>query len=335
MLAIVLVTYRSWELLTENISGLYDDVYGENSSVQDWEIVVVDNDCGEPEKSEEFQSRFPKVTVVTAHGDYGYGYGGNRGADASKNPYLVFGSADLTAPVAAFQALLQARLDNPDYAILTAPQQGLNGKLQRATASFTKLWNYFGWIRAIRKIVSNKSTFDPRNPPADLSEIVPVEWVSGSLVLISRDDFEAVGGWNEKFWLYCEDEDLCRRVHKAGQRVGYFPGPVFTHIHATSTRGTPQETALYKSETVLSKQVYLSLHEDNAQGRLLKKLIRLQSYLSFPVYSLLSLITGRSVNKLEIQRLIHKRLVAYYARVNRTGYEISEHAAAYDPPSKL
>lgn len=331
MLSIILVTYRSWELLADNLSGLYPELDAEGSPAADWEIIVVDNDCGEPEKAAAFRRKFPKVRVVEAHGDYGYAYGCNRGADTASNPYLLFGSADLTAPLTSFQALLDARRKHPEYAILTAPQKGLNGRLQRAVAPFTKLGNYFGWMRAVQRAVSGRKHFDPRTPPDRLEGIVPVDWVSGSLVLMHVDDLREVGGWSERFWLYCEDEDLCRRIRKAGKQVGYFPGPAFTHIHATSTRGSNEETALYKSETVLSKQLYLSLHEDNPSGRLLKRLIRWQTGIAYPIYGLLSALTARKVDKIEIKRLIHRRLRNYYRRVARTGYEISEHAFAYEP----
>ncbi len=331
MLSIVLVTYRSWDLLSENIVDLYNDIHGKNPAFPGWEVVVIDNDCSETKKSAAFRQRFPKIHLIEAPGDYGYAYACNRGAEAAGNPFLVFGSADLRAPSTCFHALLEAKRAHPGYAILTAPQMGVNGKLQRAAAPFTKLWNYWGWMRAVKRIIPGQLHFDSRPPPDRIDDIVTVDWVSGSLLMINKDDLESVGYWSENYWLYCEDEDLCRRVTNQGKRVGFFPGPVFTHIHATSTRGSNEETALYKSETVLSKQVYLSIHEKNFQGMLLKTLIRWQTTTTGPIYRLLSLLTGRTVKEIEIGRLKHQRLSAYYRRVKRTGYEISEHAFAYDP----
>jgi hypothetical protein len=156
--------------------------------------------------------------------------------------------------------------------------------------------------------------------------MVPVEWVSGALVLIRKSDFDKLGGWDEDLWLYCEDEDLCRRAHENGMKVGYYTPPRFIHAHAVSTRGTVEETAIYKSETIISKQIYLTKHEPNLSGDFLRYLIRLQTYWGLPLFELLSLLTGKSVDKVELKKHIHRRLKNHYRKWRKTGQMLSEYA---------
>ena len=61
------------------------------------------------------------------------------------------------------------------------------------------------------------------------------EWVSGACMLVRRDAFEAVGGFDEGFFLYCEDTDLCRRLWKAGHRVRFEPAAEVHHVEGASS----------------------------------------------------------------------------------------------------
>jgi GT2 family glycosyltransferase len=61
-----------------------------------------------------------------------------------------------------------------------------------------------------------------------------VEWVSGACMLVRRDLLKLVGGWDEGFFLYCEDIDLCKRIHDAGFEVRYEPTCVVVHTGGAS-----------------------------------------------------------------------------------------------------
>ena len=69
---------------------------------------------------------------------------------------------------------------------------------------------------------------DPR-PRRQYERPAPQEWVSGACMLVRRETLERLGGWDEGFFLYCEDIDLCRRVHDLGLEVHYEPGATVTH----------------------------------------------------------------------------------------------------------
>lgn len=62
-----------------------------------------------------------------------------------------------------------------------------------------------------------------------------MDWVSGAYMLVRRDAFELVGGMDQRFFLYWEDADLCRRLHTAGWRIAYYPGATVIHVGGRSS----------------------------------------------------------------------------------------------------
>jgi N-acetylglucosaminyl-diphospho-decaprenol L-rhamnosyltransferase len=66
-----------------------------------------------------------------------------------------------------------------------------------------------------------------------------VDWVSGSCMLVRRDVFEELGGFDEAYFMYGEDVDICWRAHRAGYGVAYVPAASVTHVGGISTRRTP------------------------------------------------------------------------------------------------
>jgi N-acetylglucosaminyl-diphospho-decaprenol L-rhamnosyltransferase len=71
---------------------------------------------------------------------------------------------------------------------------------------------------------------------ADPASAAPVDWVPGAFALVRRDLFDQLGGFDERFFLYYEEVDLCRRIHAAGYRVQYWPELRVQHIGGVSAR---------------------------------------------------------------------------------------------------
>lgn len=78
-----------------------------------------------------------------------------------------------------------------------------------------------------------------------------VESVSGSYPMIRRGDFEALGGWDEGYFLHCEDLDLCQRVRDRGRTILFVPGATAIHLQGESTRRSPVRTEWHKHRGML------------------------------------------------------------------------------------
>jgi hypothetical protein len=99
------------------------------------------------------------------------------------------------------------------------------------------------------------------------------DWVSGSVVLMSRQHFKALNGWSEDYWMYYEDADLCKRAWEMGSQVGLVLNLKIVHNHGGASRINRQVKALTKSEVITSRHVYIHKH---ARG--LKRFL-MQTYL--------------------------------------------------------
>lgn len=329
MLSVIIVNYRTWDHVARNLDSLFSSLPAGVEPAKDFEILVVDNHSDDG-RFNSFQARYPQVRLMLSGGNFGYAYGCNQGAGAARGDWLLFMNPDVVCDWENLSALWSAAREHRDWAILTAPQYDTRQRLQRSFAPFTTLATYFPTVRSVLRLVAPRRYPNPRTSPEKLDGIVEVDWVTGSLVMVSRQDFQKLGGWDEDFWLYCEDEDLCRRAHDLGMRVGYFPGAVFVHAHASSTRSSQAITVLTKSETILSKYLYLSKHERNMSGCLLRAIMRWGSAVAYPVWCTLDGLSLGRVRKITQKRKIHQRLRSYFARAKKTGVLLSERSINFD-----
>jgi GT2 family glycosyltransferase len=76
----------------------------------------------------------------------------------------------------------------------------------------------------------------------------PVEAISGAFMLVRRDAFEAVGGWDEGYFLHCEDLDLCQRFRDHGHDILFVPAARAVHIQGTSSKGRPIRVEWHKHQ---------------------------------------------------------------------------------------
>lgn len=329
MLSIVIVNYRTWDHIQRNLDHLRASLPGEQSLDElGVEILVVDNHSDDG-RFQAFGQANADVRLLLSAGNYGYAHGCNTGAAAANGDWLLFMNPDVVCDWANLSALWQAARAHPQWAILSAPQYDEKGRLQRAFGPFTSLATYSPALRGLLRRLQPQRYPDPRTPPVRITGILAVDWVSGSLLLMSRLDFDRLNGWDEDFWLYSEDEDLCRRAHDLGMAVGYFPAARFLHSHASSTRANAHIKVLAKSETLLSKYVYLHKHETGWQGRLLGGWMQARNGLVYPLYRLLDAMTFGRLGALHQRRLIQARLWCYFQRVRHTGQILSEYSRHY------
>lgn len=196
-------------------------------------VVLVDNG---PEPAASPPDR-PGVRVLAGHGNVGYAGGINLGVDAlgEVDAVLVL-NADLDLEPGAVAALL-ARLDRPQTGIVLPLLLDEEGALAHSLRREPTL------VRQLGDAVLGRFFGDR---PAWLSETVrdptayawphPVDWGTGAAVLIRAAALRAVGPWDERFFLYSEETDYCRRAREAGWEVWFEPAARVRHVAGGSGR---------------------------------------------------------------------------------------------------
>ena len=231
-LAAVVVNYESGSLLTTCVADL------RRAGID--EVVVVDN--GSVDGSTiAARAAVEGLDVLVPGTNLGYGAAANRGVAATTAPLILVCNPDLEVPAAAVAALASA-LDADSARALVGPLiRTSTGERYPSARQFPSMIDAAG--HALLGIFAPDNRFTRNYQRSELDgaavEIRTVDWVSGACFLVRRSAFEQVGGFDESYFMYAEDVDLCWRLGQAGWRVMYAPTAEVTHVQGQSTNRHP------------------------------------------------------------------------------------------------
>ncbi len=208
------------------------------------EVFIVDNASrdGEPARIAATYAGDARVCVVNNGANLGFGTACNRGAVLARGDALVFLNPDgLVEPdsVARFRAVVA---HDPGIGLAGANVHDADGRPERAIRRRDPTLR-----RALATLFHRAGEEGVEMPPfagGDAPE--PVDAVSGACLFVTRDAWERVGGFDEGYFLHCEDLDLCRRVRDAGCAVVFVPGVRVLHEQGSSSRSRPVFVARHK-----------------------------------------------------------------------------------------
>jgi N-acetylglucosaminyl-diphospho-decaprenol L-rhamnosyltransferase len=233
--AAVIVNYKSGAWLGPCIrSVLADDGDGAGEP----EVVVVDN--GSHDDSVAAIARdFPTVRVVTLATNLGYAGGVNRGVAATRAPVVAVMNADVTVVPGTAAAMLARIAAEPDLAAVGPVIMNPDGSQYPSARSVPSQGDAVGHVLLGMVLPSNRFTRRYRQLDVDPTRPRDVEWISGAALWLRRSALESVGGWDERYFMYVEDLDLCWRLRRLGWRVTYEPAGTVVHVQAVSTDQHP------------------------------------------------------------------------------------------------
>jgi hypothetical protein len=323
MLSIIIVNFRTWAFTQRAIDFLLSSLPSDIHLNQVLEIVVVDNHSNDW-IIENFSEKNPGIRVLLSDGNHGYSYGCNYGALHAGGNWLLFMNPDVLADWKSLNKFFQAAKADNKHSIFTARQINKAGKPQRTFAPFTRLWTLSFLIRALVRTSSLGKHPEQGHLQHESERILTVDWASGSLILMSQATFNKLNGWNKDFWLFCEDEDLCRRAHDLGLLTAQYYGATFVHLHASSTRTTPEIRVLTKSEAIISKFVYIHKHLDGLERRLAAAWMRMDNYASLLFWAGMTILTLGFVCRIKEQFLIRRRVAKHILNSHKNNAYLSD-----------
>ena len=155
------------------------------------------------------------------------GFGANHNAAFARcrAPYFCVANPDIRLGTDPFSALLRA-LHEPAAAVAGPLVRSPSGGVEDSARRFPTVGSLLGKLAGIGG--GPEYAWD-RGP-------IAVDWLAGMFMLFRSEDFRAVGGFDEQYFLYYEDVDICRRLHKAGRRVLYQPGAEVIHAARRASR---------------------------------------------------------------------------------------------------
>jgi GT2 family glycosyltransferase len=247
--AVVIVSFEARQALLAALASLRA-----NASLP-IETVVVDN-ASTDGSADAVRAAHPEVLVIANAGNFGFARACNQGWRASRAPYVLFLNPDAEVTPGAIGTLARLLEDRPDVGAAGPRTRSADGAIQVSTGpDLTPLAE-----RRQRRLVLGVARRDaPALAEAEARHAREHEpdWVSGSCLAARRTALEAVSGFDERFFLYEEDADLCRRLRAAGWRVVFTPAAEVQHRRGLSMAKAGRRARL---EYHRSHQLYYRKH---------------------------------------------------------------------------
>jgi N-acetylglucosaminyl-diphospho-decaprenol L-rhamnosyltransferase len=226
-MAVVVVSYNTRDLL----SACLDSVLAQGPS----EIVVVDN-ASIDGSSEMVAERFPSVILLVNPTNVGFGRAANQGIRACAAPYVLLLNSDTLAFPGTLEALSTYLDGHPTAAVIGPRLLNPSGSQQASERAFpTPLDLALDWSHVYGLVACTplRGRF-ARTRSQDRDR--QVEWIVGAALAIRRTAFDVVGGFDQSFFMYFEEVDLCYRLRQAGWDVHFTPIASVAHVGGASTR---------------------------------------------------------------------------------------------------
>ncbi|MDP2873748.1 MAG: glycosyltransferase family 2 protein [bacterium] len=259
-LSVIIVTYNSEDFIRECLESLY-----KNLGQIEAEVIVVDNASTDKTVSL-VEEKFPQVKLIKNEANVGFGRGHNLGIKSSLGKYKLLLNPDvfLTNDLSAVFKYLQSE---PKIGILGVKLLFPSREVQPYIAG----WQYTLADLLVSHLGVGKQAWKSKVP-------LQVDWVTGAFFLFRQELYQTLADFDEKFFLYFEDQDYCLRAKKAGWQVVYYPGYEALHYHGASSDASDSYLArhYYASEDYFFAK-YRPRWEQIARTILVAPIVRLRT----------------------------------------------------------
>jgi len=254
--SVVIVSYNTRELTLDGLKKLIDSRTGE----VDFDVTVVDNASADG-SADAIAEAFPEVRLVRLTENVGWGRGVNRGVVASPGRYVLLLNPD-AAPVGhPVDELFRFAREHPRHGIYTGRTLHADGTDDMYCCwGLPSLRGYVGFATGLGSVIG---WFNPeRLPGYDRKSVREVPAVSGCCMLVERDLFDRLGGFDPVYFLYSDDIDLCARAAALGASPVVVPGASVIHVGGASSSSEGQ-----RSKILRGKATYVRRHWSPTRAR--------------------------------------------------------------------
>jgi GT2 family glycosyltransferase len=239
-LQIIIVNYNSTDALRTCLASIQSGNPHFRPNIWVWDNHSQDN----PGR---IRKQFSEVHLTENKKNIGFGAAVNKGLVQSDAPYAMLLNPDTALSEGFIDKVLDYMSANPDIGILGPKITDSDGSLQESARAFPNgLTGLFGRKSLLSRLFPN-NTLTKKNLMAgaksDKTMFEP-DWVSGACMVVRKEAFEQVGPMDERFFMYWEDADWCRRMREQGWRVVYYPEVAVSHHAGRSSSTNPIRSSL-------------------------------------------------------------------------------------------
>jgi N-acetylglucosaminyl-diphospho-decaprenol L-rhamnosyltransferase len=233
-LSILIVNYNSGALTHSCLESLL-----KHGLPKAHEIIVVDN-ASRDDSVAWLRSDWPEITVIANPTNLGLAAAVNQGLAIARGEYVLLLNPDIIAFPGAVEKLIAFMDTHPRAGMAGGKLRSPNGKLQHSAFRFYRPSTIVyrrTWLGSTKRGQAEIDRFLMKD--FDHEHVRPVEWLMGSCYILRAAAEREVGGMDERFFLYFEDVDWCRRFWEKGWQVLYVPDAEFSHFHQRQSRSHP------------------------------------------------------------------------------------------------
>lgn len=280
LVSVVIVTYNCREEVGECLGAIQDDC----------EVIVVDNHSSDG-TANHVQSEFPKVKLIQNDSNRGFGAANNQGLQVATGEFALILNPDAAAKPGAINLLASYMTQHLNVAACGGKLLFKDGTLQESACNELSLWVVFCEQTRLEKLFKHSSLLSPywisrRHVSAGGNTPKRVAQVMGACVMLRRHQGE-FPKFDERYNLYCEDTDLCKRISKQGE-IWYVPEAEFVHaLGSSSIQNRHVAVQLYNA----GKERYFAIHHGRFSSLICFGLDRLGALGMAAAWSLATIVT--------------------------------------------
>ncbi len=251
-LSIIIVNWNTKALLLECLNSLSNQ-----QSIYQTEIIVVDN-ASTDGSTEAVTAHYPHLKLIKNNFNMGFGRANNIGIKNSLGRYVCLLNSDARVLPNCFNYLIEFMDKNETVGISGPKTLSPDLSIQDTCRNFPSLWNTLSCALYLDKILSKYDFFSAEHMFFfDHNTIRKVDGLAGCCLTIRRNALDQVGLFDEQFFIYFEETDLCKRFRNAGWDIIFFPDAVIIHHHAASASRDPIR---FNTEQIKSQMQYWKKH---------------------------------------------------------------------------
>jgi len=267
-LSIIIVNWNTRGLLLECLDSIK-----KNQPPFDYETIVVDN-ASQDDSCAAIKNEYPGIRVIENQANRGFAAASNQGANAAGAPLLLFLNPDTRVHPGTLAGAVAFMQRHADAGVMGCRTVNRDGSLQATAFAFPGQLRIFAYVAGLNRFFK-LSRF------TDHSAQCTPDYVQGSFLIVRRSAVEKCGGFDENFFLYAEEIDLCLRVKAAGFAVYYYPDISITHYGGGSGRNSLVALGHFIKSSIGLYQKYRPPQEEKKLRQALKAALRLRVLLDF------------------------------------------------------
>lgn len=244
--SIVIVNWNTRDILRDCLRSIYEQTRDVNI-----EVIVIDN-ASSDDSSKMVSHEFPQVVLIENRQNVGFAKANNQGFTIAKGRYVLLLNPDTVILDGAIQKAVQFADGKPSAGVIGIRTERANGQMCLDCFQYASIANMLISIFGLNKLFPKSRLFGrERYSWWDYRSVKSVEVVAGCFMLVRREVLDLVGGLDEKFFMYGEEMDWCRRITKAGWKILFYPEARIIHHGAQSSSQNPTGMRLEQRKSFL------------------------------------------------------------------------------------